>query len=63
MISEFATWRKSSYSGGNSDCVEVATGLLAVGVRDTQQHGRGPVLEFPTVAWTAFVAATRSNGM
>jgi hypothetical protein len=60
---ELASWRKSSYSGGNSDCVEVAAGRRTVGVRDTWQSGRGPVLEFPAAAWAAFIAVTRNDEM
>jgi hypothetical protein len=52
---EFTTWRKSSYSGGDSNCMEIGTRNQAVGVRDTQQLGRGPVLEFPSAAWRAFI--------
>jgi hypothetical protein len=61
MTSEFTGWRKSSYSGGNSDCVEVTTGRRTVGLRDTRQLGRGPIVEFPVAAWTAFLAATRKD--
>lgn len=50
-----ATWRKSSRSGSDSDCVEVATGARAVGVRDSKDPA-GPVLAFDRRAWTAFVA-------
>ncbi len=59
MTSEnFTAWRKASYSAANSDCVEVAADRRTVGVRDTRQAGRGPVLEFPTAAWRDFIAAT-----
>ena len=43
-------WRKSSYStNGGQDCVEVA-GDGAVLIRDTRQHGAGPVLRFTPAA-------------
>lgn len=49
-------WRKSSYSnGGGGQCVEVAD--LPDGgraVRDTKDHGRGPVLLFTAAEWAAF---------
>lgn len=48
-------WRKASYSHANSDCVEVSAAYEAVGVRDTKQAGRGPVLEFSATAWQAFI--------
>lgn len=49
-------WRKSSYSGnGGADCVEVATGPGAVGVRDSKDP-HGPVLVISQGAWTRFLA-------
>jgi hypothetical protein len=56
-----ATWRKSTYSHGNSDCVEVAAGRRVVGVRDTIQRGRGPVLEFSAAAWRDFIGSAKSR--
>lgn len=57
---EFTGWRKASYSGQNGGCIEVAADRTVVGVRDTRQHGRGPVLEFPETAWRAFIAGARA---
>ncbi|MER7739079.1 DUF397 domain-containing protein [Streptomyces sp. NPDC096538] len=52
-------WFKSSYSGsGGGDCVEVATGLDAVYVRDSKAVGDGPVLRVGREEWAAFVALT-----
>jgi hypothetical protein len=52
---ETGTWRKASYSGPTGgNCVEAGTGPSVVGVRDTQQEGAGPVLEFSPRAWAAF---------
>lgn len=51
----FTSWRKASYSSANGGCVEVGTGRAAVGVRDTMQHGRGPVLQIPASAWRGFL--------
>lgn len=55
-----AGWRKASYSQEGGSCIEVAAERSVVGVRDTKQHGRGPVLEFPEAAWRAFIAGTRT---
>jgi hypothetical protein len=57
----FTTWRKATYSVGNGNCVEVATGRRAVGVRDTVQRGHGPVLEFSAAAWRAFINTAKSR--
>ncbi|MFD7376505.1 DUF397 domain-containing protein [Streptomyces mirabilis] len=52
-------WFKSSYSGsGGGDCVEVATGLDAVFVRDSKAVEGGPVLRVGRGEWAAFVALT-----
>lgn len=48
------TFRKSSYSGANGNCVEVA--LLPDGgraMRDSKDQD-GPVLMFTAAEWTAF---------
>ncbi|MDG4801931.1 DUF397 domain-containing protein [Micromonospora sp. WMMD980] len=53
-------WRKSSRSGGNGDCVEVAGFADSVAVRDTKDR-QGPALSFAPANWTRFVAATRTG--
>ena len=58
---EIADWRKSSRSAANGGCVEVGAAQPIVGVRDTKQHGEGPVLEFPTSAWQAFVSDMKTG--
>ena len=57
-----ATWRKSSYSGGSGNCVEVAGNLPgAVGVRDSMDPD-GRALVFTTRAWLAFADRVKSSG-
>lgn len=51
-------WHTSSYSGANSDCVEVAEGPVT-GVRDTQSREAGH-LAVPSTEWSALLGALRS---
>jgi hypothetical protein len=54
--SSCAAWRKSSHSGANGDCVEVArleAGLIAV--RDSKDPD-GPRLAFTARQWRTFAA-------
>jgi hypothetical protein len=47
-------WRKSSFSGGNTDCVEVASMPDHTAVRDSK-NTTVPALVFPVVEWRVFV--------
>ncbi|GAB2710314.1 DUF397 domain-containing protein [Kitasatospora kifunensis] len=50
-------WRKSSHSGGNGACVEIAVPApVAVAVRDSKDPV-GPWLHFSPAAWHAFATA------
>ena len=51
-------WRKSSYSGANGACVEVAHLPEAIAVRDSQDP-TGPKLIFTRQAWTAFLEGAK----
>lgn len=48
------TWRKSSYSGPEKECVEVGTGIGHVGIRDTKARDQGH-LTVTRTAWRSFV--------
>jgi Domain of unknown function (DUF397) len=55
-------WRKSSFSGGNGGaCVEVADHEGMILVRDTKDHGHGPIQRFTRAQWHAFVAGVRNG--
>jgi hypothetical protein len=57
-------WVKSSRSNGTQDCVEVntsAAGRDLIGVRDSKDQGRGPVLLFTRAEWAAFLAGARDG--
>ena len=56
-----ARWRKSSYSGNEGACVEVADNLPgAVGVRDSK-HVAGPLLTFSVAHWNSFVEFVKDS--
>jgi len=58
-MTDSATWRKSSYSGGSGgNCVEVAGAASAVMVRDTRDRDSG-TLAFTADAWEAFTASLK----
>jgi hypothetical protein len=49
-----AAWRKSIHSGGNGNCVELASvSENQVAVRDSKRP-EGPALVFGGTAWAAF---------
>ncbi len=50
-------WRKSSYSGGQSECVEVKLDR-AIGIRDTKARAQGQLTVTPA-AWTAVLTSLR----
>jgi predicted secreted Zn-dependent protease len=54
------SWRKSSYSGHNEECVEVAQAPDLVAVRDSKNPS-GPVLHFTATEWTAFLSGLRTG--
>lgn len=55
-------WRKSSFSGGNGGgCVEVANHDGYILVRDTKDHGHGPIHRYTPAEWRAFIAGVRAG--
>jgi uncharacterized protein DUF397 len=51
-----ADWFKSSFSPSQSGCVEVRFTGTTVQVRDTKDHGTGPVLSIDIATWPGFIA-------
>jgi hypothetical protein len=55
-------WRKSSHSGnGGTQCVEAGHVPGAILVRDTAQHGAGPILRLSPAAWTRLTHTVRAQ--
>ncbi|MFD0202226.1 MULTISPECIES: DUF397 domain-containing protein [Saccharothrix] len=52
------SWRKSTHSGSQENCVEVAITTAEVGIRDSKQPS-GPALSFSTSAFTALLRALK----
>lgn len=55
-----AAWRKSSYSSGGSNCVEVANMTSIVAVRDSKNPAGGAHTVRPA-AWRALVDAVKTD--
>ena len=51
-------WRKSSYSGSEANCVEVADAAGLVKVRDTKDR-QGSALTVSTDAWRRFTTGIK----
>lgn len=56
-----AVWRKSSRSqNGANNCVSVAQLEGAIAIRDSKSPN-GPVLQFPSAAFTSFLRSSRMD--
>jgi hypothetical protein len=57
MTKHYMSWRKSRHSQPEAGCVEVGRSTDGtIGVRDTKQHGCGPILKFTQVEWASFLS-------
>jgi hypothetical protein len=55
-----ALWRKSTYSGGNGSCVEIADLGTATAVRDSKDR-TGPNLVFAAEEWRSFLDGIKAS--
>lgn len=56
------TWRKSSWSTYNGNCVEVAQpGDGRIWVRDTKDVGSGQILVLDATSWRSFLDAVKGE--
>jgi hypothetical protein len=57
-----AQWRKSSHSGGDNNCVEVAGTGTTITVRDSK-NPRGGMLSFSPAGWQDFTRNIRRQSV
>ena len=55
------SWRKSSWSAGDGDCIEVAVGDCGIMIRDSKDRC-GPTLKFTADSWVSLLEALKSEG-
>ncbi|RCV50662.1 DUF397 domain-containing protein [Marinitenerispora sediminis] len=58
----FLAWRKSSYSGKQSHCVEVATTNTIHALRDSK-NPNGGMLTFRHSEWRAFITSVKHDAI
>jgi len=56
-----SSWRKSSYSTAQGNCIEVADNSGHILVRDSKQNDAGPMLGFSADAWRRFAVQVKSS--
>ena len=62
MTNPEKTWRKSSYTAPDNNCVELAVGEAETEVRDSKDPDSGR-LTISGVAWNRFLVLVKSDGV
>ena len=57
-----ATWRTSSRSATQGDCVEIAQTSTVTGIRDSKNPTRGRLI-LTTAQWTSFLRQVKNGGL
>lgn len=60
MTTPEARWRKSTYSGGDNNCVELAELADGIAIRDSKNPHQPPLL-FPRPALSAFLTSVKQG--
>ncbi|MFF5260296.1 DUF397 domain-containing protein [Actinomadura viridis] len=55
------TWRKSTHSNGQGECVEVAATRRRISVRDSKAP-EGPILSVTPDGWRVFLMSIKGGG-
>lgn len=55
------SWRKSSWSAGDGECIEVASGEYGIMIRDSKDRC-GPTLKFTADSWISLLEALKTEG-
>lgn len=61
MTNPEKTWRKSSYTAPDNNCVELAVGEAETAMRDSKDPAGG-FFVVSASAWTKFLAYSKSGG-
>ncbi len=59
-MTNIRNWRKSSYSGYQTNCVEVGRVVGGAAVRDTKDRGAG-YITVGSAQWSSFLASLKSG--
>jgi len=62
MDLSYVRWRKSSHSGVQGNCVEVAVAIGLIFTRDSKAP-TGPVISCSHTEWTAFLGAAKNGNL